>query len=66
MSSIAEIAVNNTVYSFDMLFSYAVPENFVAETGCRVLVPFGRGNAHRMGVIMKKRTGSTNGLKSII
>lgn len=66
MSSIAEIAVSNTAYSFDMLFSYAIPENFIAECGCRVLVPFGKGNAHRMGVIMKKRSGSTAKLKKII
>ncbi|MDE6034691.1 MAG: primosomal protein N' [Ruminococcus sp.] len=66
MSSIVEIAVSNTTYSFDKLFSYAMPENFIAECGCRVLIPFGKGNAHRMGIIMKKHSGDTSRLKNII
>ncbi|MDE6426081.1 MAG: primosomal protein N' [Ruminococcus sp.] len=66
MPSIAEIAVSNTAYSFDMLFSYVIPENFKAECGCRVLVPFGTGNRHRTGIIMKKRSGDIIGLKKII
>ncbi|HPY85780.1 MAG TPA: hypothetical protein PLS20_12230, partial [Ruminococcus flavefaciens] len=44
MSRIAEVAVSGTAYSFDMLFSYAVPEWLDVREGCRVLVPFGRGN----------------------
>ncbi|MDE6539357.1 MAG: hypothetical protein K2K66_04140 [Ruminococcus sp.] len=66
MPFIAEIAVSNTAYSFDMLFSYAVPENFKVKCGCRVLVPFGKGNTHRTGVIMKTRSGNIGGLKKII
>nr|MDE6834831.1 primosomal protein N' [Ruminococcus sp.] len=66
MSMIAETAVSNTSYSFDMLFSYAIPENFKVDCGCRVLVPFGKGNTHRMGIVMKKRSGSIKGLKKII
>lgn len=66
MSLIAETAVSGTAYSFDMLFSYAVPDNFAVKCGCRVLVPFGRGNTRRTGVIMKIRSGSISGLKKII
>ena len=49
----AKIAVENTAYDFDKLFDYAVPIEFaeLAAPGCRVLVPFGRGNRKRQGVI---------------
>lgn len=30
----AEVAVSGTAYSFDMLFSYAVPERLAAKTAC--------------------------------
>lgn len=63
---IAEIAVNGTVYSFDMLFSYIVPENFSVKCGCRVLVPFGKGNSHRIGMVMNLCTEGRSGLKKII
>ncbi|MCM1506397.1 MAG: primosomal protein N' [Ruminococcus flavefaciens] len=66
MSLIAETAVNGTAYSFDILFSYIVPESLSVERGCRVLVPFGKGNSHRTGVVMKIRSGSGKGLKKII
>ncbi|MBQ9897906.1 MAG: primosomal protein N' [Ruminococcus sp.] len=67
MSLIAEVAVSGTAYSFDMLFSYAVPERLSgAASGCRVFVPFGRGNRRRTGVIMRLSEGSTAGLKPIV
>lgn len=65
MSLIAETAVSGTAYSFDMLFSYAVPESMNVQEGCRVLVPFGRGNRRRIGVVMKLTEGSSARLKPI-
>ena len=64
----AEVAVSGTAYSFDMLFSYAVPEKLAAKTacGCRVLVPFGKGNKRRIGVVMKLTEGDTARLKPIV
>ena len=49
----AKVAVENTAYDFDRLFDYAVPIEYgeLAAPGCRVLVPFGRGNQKRQGVI---------------
>ena len=49
----AKVAVENTAYNFDRLFDYAVPVEYseAAVAGCRVLVPFGRGNQKRQGVI---------------
>lgn len=68
MPLIAEIAVSGTAYSFDMLFSYKVPERLAALTvcGCRVLVTFGKGNKRRIGVVMKLSEGDGKGLKSIV
>lgn len=67
MPLIAETAVSGAAYSFDMLFSYTVPENLrgIAACGCRVYVPFGKGNRRRTGVIMRLSEGDAKGLKPI-
>lgn len=62
---IAETAVSGTSYSFDMLFSYRVPMGMMLKRGCRVLVPFGRGNRRRVGVVMRLTDGSEVSLKPI-
>ena len=68
MSLIAETAVSGTVYSFDRLFSYIVPENFCGKIacGCRVLVPFGSGNKRRIGIVMKLSEGGGSKLKKLV
>ena len=65
---IAKVAVENTVYSFDKEFSYKVPENLKSscKAGVRVLVPFGRGNRKRQGIILSFCSGDSENLKSII
>ena len=65
---IAEIAVEKTSASFDNLFSYLVPEGLreSAHEGMRVLVPFGRGDKKRAGVIFRLYEGEYDGrLKSV-
>ena len=49
-----EVAVENTVYHFDKPFSYHVPIEFAefVQPGVRVLLPFGRGNHGRVGLIL--------------
>ncbi|MBQ9901436.1 MAG: primosomal protein N' [Clostridia bacterium] len=49
----AKVAVENTAYHFDKLFDYLIPAEYngPAFPGCRVMVPFGRGNRKRQGVI---------------
>ena len=68
MPLIAEIAVSGAAYSFDMLFSYAVPDAMSGRIacGCRVYVPFGRGNRRRIGVVMKLSEGGAGRLKSVL
>ena len=43
---VAEIVIDGATGSFDKCFTYAIPENLisVAKAGCRVTVPFGKGN----------------------
>ncbi len=52
---IGGIAVDNTVYHFDRIFSYIIPRSLweQASPGKRVLVPFGKGNRLRQGMIIK-------------
>lgn len=49
---IAGVAVEKTAYSFDKIFDYVITETILASVGCRVLVPFGRSNQKRQGLIM--------------
>lgn len=51
---IAGVAVENTVYHFDKIFDYLVPESLKSSLriGCRVMIPFGRGNKKRQGMVM--------------
>ena len=51
--TIAKVAVENTAYSFDMLFDYSVPDSLCSEflAGKRVLVPFGTSSKKRVGIV---------------
>lgn len=51
---IASVAVEKTAYHFDRAFSYTVPPRLAqaARPGCRVLLPFGRANAPRQGLLL--------------
>lgn len=50
-----KIAVNNTSYGYDKLYSYRIPAEWTSavEVGKRVLVPFGNGNRKRIGIILE-------------
>lgn len=49
----AEIAVEQTAYHFDKLYTYTIPDTLGGlERGCRVLIPFGGGNRRRQGIVM--------------
>lgn len=51
----AKIAVENTLYAFDRLFSYEIPKELSERVlpGVRVVVPFGRGNTKRVGLVFE-------------
>ena len=64
---VARIAVENTAYSFDKPFDYLVPQRLLnrCKVGTRVLVPFGRGNNERYGIVLSVTDGDTSSLKEI-
>lgn len=60
---VARVAVDKTLYNFDMLFDYAVPDYLRRKiaVGKRLLVPFGNGNKKRQAMVMEMFTaGSKN------
>lgn len=69
MNRFVEVAIDNAALAFDKLYTYKVPEALweFALTGARVLVPFGRADAPRMGVIMGEAVPeSESRIKSLI
>ncbi|MBQ6267457.1 MAG: primosomal protein N' [Clostridia bacterium] len=50
----AKVAVADTAFCFDQAFDYQIPPAMIetAVPGVRVTVPFGAGNARRMGMIL--------------
>ncbi|MDR1260221.1 MAG: primosomal protein N' [Oscillospiraceae bacterium] len=52
---VAEVAVENTAYSYDKLFIYKIPKNLEKKIkiGQQVLVPFGNKNEQRKGLVFK-------------
>lgn len=67
--TIAKVAVENTAYSFDMLFDYSVPDSLCSEVlaGKRVLVPFGTSSKKRVGIVfsVNKAENTEKWLKKI-
>ncbi len=65
---IALVAAENTAYSFDALFSYAIPDELCGtlRAGMRVAVPFGKGNRSRIGLVFEIISGDCAGLKSLL
>ena len=65
---IAAVAVENSAYSFDKAFDYLLDGSMSGlKAGCRVIVPFGRGNRCRQGIVVKisETDESRKGLKRI-
>ena len=63
---LAKIAVEAATYAIDKTYTYLVPEDMTLSVGCRVLVPFGRGNRVSEGMVLElveELPGST--LKSV-
>ena len=56
---IARVVVENAAYSFDIPFSYQVPQQMQPDIrpGCRVLVPFGKANRAKQGLVLALEEG---------
>ena len=63
---IAGVAVDGLVYAIDKPYSYLLPEALsAARPGCRVSVPFGKGDRLREGMILTLTEGTAPELKSV-
>ncbi len=66
---VANVVIEQTAYSFDKPYGYLVPDDMrsLAMIGCRVLVPFGRSNLSRQGLIISlEEADSAVSYKSIL
>ena len=52
MAVIAKVAVQAAPYAIDKVYDYLLPQDMAAQVGCRVLVPFGRGNRSSEALIL--------------
>lgn len=64
--TVAKVALQGTTFAFDKLYSYIVPENSFVSIGCRVVVPFGKGNLKIQGMVFEIGEGDTEKLKPIL
>ncbi|MBP5618202.1 MAG: primosomal protein N', partial [Clostridia bacterium] len=55
-TTVVRVAVDQTVFHYDKPFDYLLPAEWEekGQPGCRVTVPFGRGNRKRQGVILSR------------
>ena len=65
---VAKIALEGATFAFDKLYTYAVPPELYenAKKGIRVLVPFGKGNIKKQGMIFELCEEEIKGLKKLI
>ena len=52
MATVAKVAVQAATYAIDKVYDYLLPPELAGQVGCRVLVPFGRGNRLSEAVIL--------------
>ncbi len=69
MAHTAQVAIGDATIHYDKLYTYLVPEALRGQVFCgsMVLVPFGRGNAPRPGVVLELgESGQSAGLKPLL
>lgn len=61
--TVVGVAVENTSFHFDKLYTYAVPAELAdrVRRGVRVQVPFGAGNTRRVGIVMSVQRAEAGG-----
>ena len=64
-AKVAYVAVENAILHFDHAFSYRIPEGMNVQPGCRVAIPFGRGNRKRQGIVLRIGEEQNADLKEI-
>lgn len=66
---VAEIVIDGAAGSFDKCYTYGVPDSLkeTALPGCRVFIPFGKGNIKKLGMILSVYESETDSkIKDII
>ena len=63
---VAGIAVSAATFAIDKLYSYRIPEGMALSPGCRVQVPFGRGNTDAEGIVVTVGPGDREKLKEVL
>lgn len=65
---VASVALEGATFAFDRLYTYAVPIDMYdsVKKGIRVLVPFGRGNIKKQGIIFSLFEDEIKDLKKLI
>ncbi len=67
MAFIAEVVLDGATLAYDKKYSYMLPEGFdKTAVGSRVLVPFGKANLKKQGIIVSVKISETDNLKEII
>ena len=63
-----QVALKDATLAFDKLYTYAIPPELhsKAEIGKRVLVPFGKGNMKKQGMIFSIEPKELKGLKNVL
>ncbi|MBE6809933.1 MAG: primosomal protein N' [Ruminococcaceae bacterium] len=56
---VAEVVIDGAAGSFDKCYTYAIPDKLknYAKPGCRVTIPFGKGNLKKQGMILSVYNG---------
>ena len=64
---VALIAIQGATFAFDRLYTYILPNEYrhKIKVGSRVLVPFGKGNIKKQGMVFRIETAELKGLKKI-
>lgn len=62
----AHVGINDAAFAFDRAYSYIVPEGLDVSAGRRVVVPFGRGDRRRIGIVLDTyESEDAEGMKEI-
>lgn len=58
----ASVVLEKTTYAFDGMFDYLIPDGMreTLRVGARVVVPFGKGNKRRVGLVMSIRDADSS------
>ena len=59
--TVIQVAVSNTTYGYDKLYSYRIPSGMTVSPGMRVLIPFGNGNRKRIALVLYVLTSVESG-----